>query len=1018
MAEFLILTLVLALLVFPIWALVRIIALGRENNAVAQRLQELSTELMLLRDTIRRDHATGATPASSHSASPAHDAPTTAVPAPAQAVPPMAPRAAAPLPTPPPVAATPPPAPVAPVVATRVPAAPTPLRPAVAAVPPVVSAPRARERMNWEQFTGAKLFAWIGGFAAFLAAAFFVKYSFEHDLIPPEVRVAIGFLFAVGLVIGGLKVPRPRHTITSDSLIATGIVSLYAVTFACNSVYHFAWFGPIASFAMMVLITTAAFLLAVRLDARVVAVLGLLGGFLTPLLLSTGHDNPPGLFGYLALLDVGLIAVALHRRWNFLVPLGAAGTILMEIGWAIRFFAPEKVMVAMIVTLGFSALFLAAYLIARRREQRAPEITICGIALAFTALGFAFAFLIHPTITARPGLLLTYAFIADLVLLAIAWLDDEARQLHLVAGLTAFALLAAWTNIALTSGLLDWALAYYLVFAVLHTAFPVVLQRFRATAAPTWWSQLFPPLTLILLLLPMFRLDALSLVFWPCVLAIDLLAIVLALFTGSVAAVAAVLLLTLGATGIWMYRLPAVVGAAPELLLIIGGFGVLFFAASWWLASRLKVDGAEPTGRTTPFGNSRAQLPAFSALLPFVLLIMMTTRLPLANPSPAFGLALLLVVLVLGLAFVLVLEWLPACALAGVAALEYAWHAQHFRPENAGSALGWYLVFLAAFAAYPFAGRKRFTALTGPWAVAAGASVVQFPLVYWLVKATWPNRFLGALPAMFAVVPLLSLVAVLQRPSEAPRARLNQLAWFGGVTLLFITLVFPLQFDRQWLTAGWALEGAALLWLYQRVPHEGVRATGAVLLVIAFVRLALNPAVLAYHPRSDTALLNWYPYTYGIAIAALFGGARLAAAPRNRALGVDLPPCLNTLGTVLAFLLLNIEIADYFSTPGTHVLTFQFSGNFARDMSYTIGWAVFALVLLLIGFWRQLRAGRYAALGLLGVAALKLFFHDLSRLDSLYRIGALVAIAVVATLASFAYQRFLPAHEKSPAREP
>ena len=48
--------------------------------------------------------------------------------------------------------------------------------------------------IDWEQFMGAKLFAWIGGLALFLGVAFFVKYSFEHNLIPPELRVAIGFV--------------------------------------------------------------------------------------------------------------------------------------------------------------------------------------------------------------------------------------------------------------------------------------------------------------------------------------------------------------------------------------------------------------------------------------------------------------------------------------------------------------------------------------------------------------------------------------------------------------------------------------------------------------------------------------------------------------------------------------------------------------------------------------------------------------------------------------------------------
>jgi hypothetical protein len=1021
MIQFLILLLVLALVVFPLWAIIKIIGLGRQNDALAEKLAEFESALSQLDRKVASNK-----PIEPPVAKPASTAPAVmaaATPAPAAAIrpsevlrespPPVSP-VTRPAITPPPLAPIAAPTARAPLSASTDAITPPPLR--VASAAPKKS---LTDKINWEHFMGAKLFAWLGGLAAFLSATFLVKYSVEHNWIPPEVRVAIGFLFAVALIVGGLKIPRERYAVTSQTLIATGIVTLYAVTFACNSIYHFAFFGAGPTFAVMSLITATAFLLAVRLEAKVVAVLGILGGFLTPILLSTGHDNPPGLFGYIALLDVGLIAVALHRRWNFLFALGAAGTAFMELGWAMKFLEPTKAGTAMIVTLGFSVLFLAAYEFARRHKRGAIELTWSAIALPLVALGFAVAFLDYPTVAARPGMLFTFVLLADACLLALAWLDDELPKLHLVAGMLVFGLLAGWTATALTPPLLPWALAVYLLHAALHTAFPLVLERHRPAAAPTWWSQLFPPLALVLMLGPLFKLDAVSLLFWPCVLLVDLLAIGLALFTASLAAVAIVLLLTLGVTGVWIFQVPATVASEPGLLLIVGGFAVLFFAATIFLGRRLagRLTGMEQN-LTGIFGDARAQLPAFSALLPFLLLIMMTQRLPLANPSPVFGLALLLVVLTLGLAVILGIEWLPACALAGVAGLEYAWSAAHVSPTSASAPLTWYLMFYAVFAAFPFVFRRRFIALIGPWVVAAVAGVAQFPLVYRLVQHAWPNDFLGLLPAAFSAAPLLSLVLVLRAPAANDRTRLNQLAWFGGVGLLFITLIFPIQFERQWLTVAWALEGAALLWLFHRVPHPGLRGTGLGLLVVAFARLALNPAVLEYHVRGATALLNWYLYSYGLVTAALFVGARLVAPPRERVLGLNAPALLNTLGTVLAFLLLNLEIADFFSRPGTAALVFQFSGNFARDMTYTIAWALFALGLLLVSIWKRQRAGRYAALALLGITLLKLFLHDLARLDSLYRVGALFAVAVVAIAASVAYQRFLPSDDKTPPPSP
>jgi membrane protein DedA with SNARE-associated domain len=95
--------------------------------------------------------------------------------------------------------------------------------------------------------------------------------------------VAIGFLTGLGLLVGGVVMSRKNFAALSQTLCATGVVILYAVTFACRSIYHFDFFGmPIPTFLLMVLITATAFLLAVRLNALVVAILGMLGGFLTP----------------------------------------------------------------------------------------------------------------------------------------------------------------------------------------------------------------------------------------------------------------------------------------------------------------------------------------------------------------------------------------------------------------------------------------------------------------------------------------------------------------------------------------------------------------------------------------------------------------------------------------------------------------------------------------------------------------------------------------------------------------
>jgi len=875
--------------------------------------------------------------------------------------------------------------------------------------------------INWEQFMGAKLFAWIGGCALFLGIAFFVKYSFEHNLIPAELRIAIGFIVGAGLVVGGLLLKRKENAVTAETLCATGILVLYAVTFACRAYYHFAFFGLIPTFLLMTLITTVAFLLSVRLNAIVVAVLGIAGGFLTPILLSTNQDNPLGLFGYVALLDIALLALALRKRWNALPILGAIGTALMQLAWVGAFFVSEKyfagnkVLIFMAVFVGFQALFLAAAAWAKRAGKANATLFACAIGFAAVAMVSAFYLLDFQAVAHRPTLLLTYLFVIDVGLLALTLIERRLAIVQVLAGLVAFIFLGAWTANFLTIAHIYTALGFYFVFALFHAAVPIALQRLHKIEIPRW-THIFPALALLLVLIPIFRLTELSPLVWPFVFVIDILAIGLAIATATLLPVIAVLVLTLVAVGALLLRIPTELTGLPTALVLLACFAIFFFVAISWACRRLVTPGtAAPKlfGNFTDPANLSVQLPALSATLPFLLLMMVALQLPLANPSPVFGLALLMAILLLGMSVIFSLDLLPAVALACVLGLEHAWHLEHFDPTRAALPLIWYLGFYALFTIFPFVFHQRFAGKTVPWATAALAGPLHFYLIFQLVRTAYPSGIPGLVPVAFALPALLGLFVLLKRTPIGSPARNAQLALFGGAALFFITLIFPIQFDRQWITVGWALEGAALCWLFRRVPHPGLRLAGVGLLVVVFVRLALNPAVLTYHPRAASPIFNWYLYTYGVATACLFAAARLLAPPRNRVLGHNVRPLLYTLGTVLAFFIVNIEIADYFSTPGVAALTFQFSGNFARDMSYSIAWALFALLLLIVGIQRRTAATRYAGLALLGITIVKLFFHDLSQLDQLYRIGAFIAVAVIAILASFLYQRFLAAATKN-----
>lgn len=866
--------------------------------------------------------------------------------------------------------------------------------------------------MHWERFLGVQLFAWVGGLALFLGVAFFVKYAFERNLISAPLRVAIGYLVGGGLIAGGLWLPRRRHLVTVQTLCATGILVLYANTFSAHAYHHV--FGTTLTFGLMSMITAAAFVLAVRLEGQVVAVLGVLGGFLTPPLLSTGVDRALALFGYVALLDAGLVAIAVRQRWTHLLALGAVATAGMQWGWVAQFFAPQKLTLAMAVFLGFAALFAAALAVAERRRCADRWTAAAAVLASAMPLLFACHLMAKPVADWAGNVwrLFGFVFLADLVFLGLAWMRQELRIAHLAAGGVVFGLLAYWSAQFLTPAVLTSALGLVLLFALLHAACPLLLHRWKPTRVPVGWAHLFPAFGLVLVLIPLSRFAETSFLVWPVVLLLDLVALGLAILTASLLSILAVFILTVFATALWVTQLPPSLEEVPGMLVVIGGFAVFFMAAAVVAARKVfaggsRSDGTAGAAPSGPAPETFAQILSAGAALPFLLLALVILRLPLASPGAVFGVAAALVVLLLGLSRWLAREWLPAVALGAVLLVEHVWHLERLAAGSATASVTWYLGFGTLFLVFPFLFRRRFAQATMPWVVSALALPLHFFLIHRGVLAAMPGlAYPGLIPAALAVPCLLALGAVARPWPPTEGSRLTQAALYGGATLFFITLIFPIQLERQWLTVGWALEGAALLALFQRVPHPGLRAVGVALLVTSFVRLTLNPWVFTAYGRTGTPLWNWYLYAYAIVAACLLAGGRLLAPPRDKVRGFSVPPLLYALGGLLAFALLNIEIADFFSPPGGR-LVFRFTAGFSQDMTYSLAWGGFAFGLLAIGVRLRNAATRYAGLGLFVVTVLKLFLHDLWQLGGLYRIGSLVGLALVLLVVSFIYQRFL-----------
>ncbi len=843
-----------------------------------------------------------------------------------------------------------------------------------------------------EQFVGVKLFAWIGGLALFFGIVFFVKYAFERDLVPPSVRVTVGYLTAAALMAAGYWFrQRQAYTVLTQTLSATGILAFYGVTYAAHAWYHFPLFTTAFTFVLMALITAGAFITAVRAKAEVVAVLGLAGGFLTPALVSSGEDQPVILFSYVALLNLGLAALAWREKWWRLLPLGAAGTVLMSWGWRLRFFAESGYangaaswgMVA--VFGGFALLFAALAVMSRgRADNELPW--WAALLTAMSALLLAFDFLQVEGIATRPVLLYTLVLLASSGWLASAWWVERFWPASFAGSLAVMLHLSLWMTQWLTPALLPHALAINVVFGLLHL---VYMMRLFQRGVP---MEGIVPCAVALLMMtvmgvPLLLLKEVSWLLWPPFLLAGGLALMAAVLTRKTWAGLLALLVHLFFLLLWLTKLRG----ADSLLgfLIVLGLSALTYPAGAVLARRLLTDEEENAPQLEML--RWVQLAALT--LPYLLLAGIPKLLGLPY-SPL----LLSATLVLSVAAVWLSQSQPWLVLS--AWLGWTLVALNQNAFIGGMMLWLTLVPLMAFALL-WAMRRHYTETCVPLAGVGLAMGGALWMLHEPVARGWPEWMHWTLPALFA----LAWVAFTRRLQQ-DGAGLAQRATAGGLALAFITILFPYQFDHEWLTLAWALEAAALCWLFTRLPHDGLRLAGCGLALVVFLLYLMQLRVLDYAAVPLAMPMGlWLLLSFGTGGAALLAAGGWLKPPHHVWGDWPLRALLFVFGGSLLFLLLNLQIANAFNAPGTHHLSIDFGGNFARDMSYSIAWAVFALALVIIGFWKQAAGARYAGVGLLLLTLAKLFLHDLDQVGSIYRIAAFLAVAVIALGASFLYQR-------------
>lgn len=199
--------------------------------------------------------------------------------------------------------------------ASDLPPAPEPLpQPALQRV--AAKREKPKRKMSFEQQFGERLPVWIGGIAIALGGLYLVKYSIENELLGPGMRVTLGVLLGAALLVVARFIFKRKSTSNSvriaQSLAGAGIAVLYLSIYAATSLYgllhHVAGFGGMAG------VTGLAVVLSLRYGPPI-ALMGMVGGFLTPALIGSPNPSAPALFCYLYFVFAGLMIIMKRQNW-------------------------------------------------------------------------------------------------------------------------------------------------------------------------------------------------------------------------------------------------------------------------------------------------------------------------------------------------------------------------------------------------------------------------------------------------------------------------------------------------------------------------------------------------------------------------------------------------------------------------------------------------------------------------------------------------------------------------------
>ena len=246
------------------------------------------------------------------------------------------------------------------------PAAAAPPAPAAAPAPvPEIAAPPE----YLEQVIGRKWLGWVAILLIFGATVYFLKYAFENRWIGELGRIMLGVAASLVLVWLGHDRYRKQWRYLWQILTGGGIAILYLSIYGAFGYYHL--IDQRGAFIFLAVIVAEAFLMAAAYDAPSIAIMALVGGFLVPVLLSTGRDQYGTLFTYIVLLDLGMLGVVIGRSWRWIGSLAYVGTQFLFWSWYSEHYHLEKRAAALLFQTAILLLFILADLAPHLRRRAA-----------------------------------------------------------------------------------------------------------------------------------------------------------------------------------------------------------------------------------------------------------------------------------------------------------------------------------------------------------------------------------------------------------------------------------------------------------------------------------------------------------------------------------------------------------------------------------------------------------------------------------------------------------------------